>query len=1188
MRELETQSILVFSEPWSDHRGELVRELRVDELQETIEHLELLISKQEEMQRRIGSLNYLRTKTSASIWSWLSPVLLSLGLILTAIGFFAIPSVATAFVGVSVAIIGGWTGWRRRQRHLRLQKRLMTVRQVLEQASEVQEDAQNKVVEILSDLPVIEGRLTRPSESLLKDIKLLRDTYERLCAVRGRTRSLEQEIAHWRHQIRRTATAVGVHVLSTSEQLFELMCRKLADARENERVVEHARQRLRDGIEPSIKAIHEEEQAIREELECLETRLAYLGEGDFQRGIQRLKERVDAREQAEALRDRLSDQCPDLESMKREIIEAGAGIADKVAIRIEQLNEEREQIQEEIEAKREEMEYYPPVFPSVDEPIRRFLLYAGQSADEFLIASAKMADNALRGEEIPDTDSTGLPARVVIIFEEWWKEYQQREKPFVVKHDTDGIKGRFLTPSVYLDTAVQEIRVHVPAQFYPADVGGQACIEILGVESHISPQNNRLRVYEYEEGLVQTEAQDISLPAPAEGYEIQLRVEKRVLHSWEIHGISIDKPYMAFEQPSGRLIVDEELPRKEIWLVSPMYVPPGLSQAIVEEDILYGSWRNYRYYALNLRNVHTLRLCDAQGQELSIPISAARTPTIEFVGGEILEGAESNGAIVYLGTPPSIVIPLESNGERRAWRISVRSEEGSIPEGSRHYILSDLQETAELDEEHAGEIGLADERFLGQNPVGRFMVRVKGPRKLEERFTFCVVPDLKVQFDRDIYPPFEGPEEPNVEVIISTDRSVTFMPLRGSRLPGVDDVCRIQIGHTENAVQGVLHCHSDRQDCTLPLTVYIPKVSWRLQGLADDRFTSWQNQIEEVWAPGWEDAEEFLLDVKMPPSCQGQARLTCGSHKILGEVREGVVRFDLHRFADTLRTGPSLQTFEITAPELGPSMKEIQLFRIRPRWEVENIVCDRQEIQDEKRILHLHWVENGEVNPRVVRLWRLSDPEASVAVEYVEEDACEITICRDIQEVPPGRYLVQIDVEAEWSSGTELPPSSENAPNSKIIVIKTRFRCAQHGCDFWTDNRRETLAHFEECHINSFAQHLTYDELRQHGVSLPTKIYRCHYCGDYVRADTNYPDNPTSKIEQHIKNDCRSAPRGPEPPQIRFTVVRDVDEIRRELFPNLPRLYKCRKCGHHFEKLDVSIVIEHLATRHKMEVYTVE
>ncbi len=157
--------------------------------------------------------------------------------------------------------------------------------------------------------------------------------------------------------------------------------------------------------------------------------------------------------------------------------------------------------------------------------------------------------------------------------------------------------------------------------------------------------------------------------------------------------------------------------------------------------------------------------------------------------------------------------------------------------------------------------------------------------------------------------------------------------------------------------------------------------------------------------------------------------------------------------------------------------------------------------------------------------------------------------------------------------------------SATMSKIRAFFKCKK--CDFITDSEGEALLHMK-IHLFELIPHLSYRELYERfSDSLPFSIYQCSYCNYYVSADD--AENPTSKICSHIELDCQKVEREHEFGliKIKFRVVSDPYEIRKNVISGLPHIYKCRICGKEFQGDNGELRLNHLQENHKSEIFEV-
>ena len=895
------------------------------------------------------------------------------------------------------------------------------------------QEIQVEISEILKDFPIDERVIERPQPELVHNLKQLCDDYVTIRHLRETKNSVEKKNNEQINRIESAAQAVGVDITGNVQFIIADMRNKLADAQRNKQTADQAEQQIKE-IENNIRELTAEKDALFEELQEIDERLAKLGNGDVQFGVEQLKQRRDAQLKAQSLRNNLMRRYPDLGSLEREKDEAQRNGTDESYYISEKdsSNVKFEQIKQEIAELVEELKQIQIPFSSVDEPTRRFLLYGGDAASDFLVQSVQMMNQTEKEKNAPSADEIGLPERVVTRFEEWWGGF------IIIDGDKeeDVIKEQeiFRIPVIYLDTALSEIEVHFPPQRISGETA-RLCLVINEdkPDSHKEP----LKVYRYDKDLLETEELDFSLPFPSNHYEFTLKNDNQVIERWDIQGISPDRPFMAFNYDSKKLIKEEELPREQIWILLHDGFNLEPSRSIIEEAYLREKWREHKYRALDLSDVNQLDLVDKQGEKKSIPISREKIlePTLY---SEPLIGCRSEEGAIYVGEPPSILVPIKSDTEISGWIISIPKSNANTLDESKHYRLTD-EEIFSIDEkENVLKISLSDEKYMGKTPVGRFTVRLRNNvRHIDKSFSFCVVPHLTIGFDKDIYLPCES-DTSQVYLRLGVSDQMEFESQSPAKIiGGKDRSYRIKTASSEHNIHGILrYPPSDSDLITIPITIGIPRLTWRLDGLPGNKYSSESNRMEEIWIGDLEKAGESLsLIVSMPHSICGQGQLSlCNSEQgSETKITEGKAIFNLLRFSDTLKgSDESLQTFELTVPDSETSIDHVPLFRIRTIWGVEDLKC-KISMDDEARILNIWWGEKGKAENRVVRLWGLKSGEA-IYEEQIMKDRFSVTIAKPIKDIPDGRYLIQIAEEDPWS-GTTIQFPGENAPNTRVVCI---------------------------------------------------------------------------------------------------------------------------------------------------------
>lgn len=212
----------------------------------------------------------------------------------------------------------------------------------------------------------------------------------------------------------------------------------------------------------------------------------------------------------------------------------------------------------------------------------------------------------------------------------------------------------------------------------------------------------------------------------------------------------------------------------------------------------------------------------------------------------------------------------------------------------------------------------------------------------------------------------------------------------------------------------------------------------------------------------------------------------------------------------------------------------------------------------------------------------------SVLIGFDEKRARKVSIRakESVLAIPLREFVDSPEVE-DRSSEYFLKIWMDSQSCDVALLPKSKFRCAQASCDFVAMNLEAMTEHVKVEHLQLFISPLNYFELREYNSSLPQRIYKCSYCPKYVPSD-DYFHSPTNSICRHIEVDCPNVDRSSGPPRILFSVVTDAEEIRRDVFADLPHIDKCILCERRFPNPTEQVLIKHLIDQHANDLYRYE
>jgi hypothetical protein len=628
---------------------------------------------------------------------------------------------------------------------------------------------------------------------------------------------------------------------------------------------------------------------------------------------------------------------------------------------------------------------------------------------------------------------------VLRAFDEWWSLYCECKQAAEDFDDGERVDGqRFWAPSIGLERSLTEITLQVRSQrCFASSSRDQLYLEILGGDPQ-QRQSISLPVYRDGDQFYSTETETYPLAFPAQAYTCRLRDRDGVLREWNLRAAREEAECFLFVTQSGRLVSEGPVPRTMVWVVS-RHVEPADDELVRESGNLYGQWHKYRYWVVDLEEVDELRLVDPDGVEVVLPVTVQAPVDLGFVGGHPVTGVTSEDVPVYSGSPPCIRIPLKNELDLEQWRLAIYSTQNEFREILAYYRLSDVSEALET---HVTEgwvdIDLTHPQLLDVNPIGTYQISLRNRPYVHWREKLCLVPQLTVAFEKAVYCPYEVDQPSQVSATVTVDKSASFTPHPSTTLSKVrTGQVRLKATTAKSTLRCGVGYRKTSADAALLLTLSmrIPKIRWRFQGMDASNQNDWHDTLEDLWLGDYEKSNDIFLVVDVGGVEEGSVQLALPEHTSTSRVqslREGRARFDFLPFRDELRTMGGLQTVALAIADL--NRDRVPLFRVRTRWEAVDIECV-QRSEGNGVILDVSWTELGksEDKSKIIRLWKvMSSAERPVVQQQVSGTSHQIRISRN--KLAADNYIIELVLEDPWSSTLPARPVS-GAPNTQRITI---------------------------------------------------------------------------------------------------------------------------------------------------------
>lgn len=628
-------------------------------------------------------------------------------------------------------------------------------------------------------------------------------------------------------------------------------------------------------------------------------------------------------------------------------------------------------------------------FLNIDVPVRRFLLYGGPLAVDLLDRVLDLIRAYQDTGMVLKPDEIGLPPYIVLGFKRNAEHFARRPGAATT---TRRIRRAQVVFDPWSPLGIEVVLPPVPhsleGAFWRVSGGDEV---------------RRVDASHYEE-------RSLAL-ARSKAWTVELHHGIRTELSQQFEGFG-DYPALFFDPDNGNLLVPASGLRRESVVV---LTPEGGSVLGIDTDgtqvaphlveelpALTGAWSSYqaRHIALD-----GLRLLDVAEQAETAPDRAGRRVSVQppaerpqLVTEPVPSVSTSEGLPVF-DRVPVLSVPVLGELQASQWMVRI-SVDGQVHRVS----LADMPPT---------EGGFDLSGLVRQTHVPIHLV-VQGSLGSDLRTSFVVVPGLQISRpERLIFP---GDPTGSVRAVLADGTVVTeAVPERSDEVPVV-------VGNATT------------QECAL--VVRVARVMWavtddsgRFSTMAPDRLHIVDADIERgvaALAVRTGDRDHPL-----------QLVLRAGNENL---QRTDIVRpgrqegrwiFDLARFADNVRQSDAA-AFELT---LDVGARPVTVATIGRTLDIRRLEAHSRVAADAV-FVHIEMDMRRAVQGRVLRFWpldRVWAPPHAVALPDDTTDAFDVDA--DVEQLPPGRYLVQLALDDGWSR-PRFPGIGE--PGTTVLAVGTR------------------------------------------------------------------------------------------------------------------------------------------------------
>lgn len=663
----------------------------------------------------------------------------------------------------------------------------------------------------------------------------------------------------------------------------------------------------------------------------------------------------------------------------------------------------------------------------LSKPIQRFLRFGGNVATDFVARCLELFNVTTEDE----TFEFDLPERVRQAFWQWREKHEEQLQKRLSRPPI-----RLQKPILTIAPYSTGISLYLPPQQLPTQNAPQELIWKISSDNHVQRVNcNRQRG---ESGYAYAPLQDVFVRPEAQ-YRIQLEANGDVLQTWLIDGIG-DPPLLIFEPyddyGGDTLTQDERHHPGRRWLLYPQdfqLTAPG--RKIRDLPGLAGNWQSYRLEEWELQSGE-LKLVHEQKKTYSFPLireSGRRPPRL--IGENRLQLFATRADFpLYNGRPPHLIIPTT---QPHRWRVAIRAEGASQPDGYQHYQVSKLpfvQRNGEL------WIDLASQELLGDSPIGKFEIVARGPLGRSRSLGLRIVPHLEIAGHDAMY--LAEANQP-ASFRVACDKQ---MWLRQS--PPQEGVDIQEDGTTEDKRSYTILVQSHIQQLSLqlshergpkiPLTLPIHRLRWGIKRESGIE-TQWHTRPYAFYPDGLPASAELRINVPLVADelLQVGWRLIKADGKVLRQVNPGELRVQRRMRVSMIEVMATWREYQETLCWQIIIQKEnvelpivVDTFYLLPELNLGDL--DYQWNTGAEQVhLTLCW-EQPQLGSRQLRLWPLDRPWAKPVTRLIQTTDTLTEWQFTNEELPTEAYLAEITIHNPWASQRPQRPKHEQ-PNTLFI-----------------------------------------------------------------------------------------------------------------------------------------------------------
>ncbi len=647
-------------------------------------------------------------------------------------------------------------------------------------------------------------------------------------------------------------------------------------------------------------------------------------------------------------------------------------------------------------------------------PIRRYIKYLGDDAEEFLLNLREFM-LAVENKEISKEESFTMFPSIQPRFIE--RYFIWRELPRATKVNARRGRVLFANPKLKIDITGMGIYIVLPAQrindTYEDKVEWQLLYGNGAQNSHVTIAD----LYRKDGAIVSEEK--IMPVGPSPVYTINLYLEGELINNWEFKGIKDDSDYICFNK-NNELIKTDYLPKQSITLVCTDDLCIYNSGITIIEIPPLTRWHGFKFYRVDLEGANILSLYSENRIDERIDIDVRVNKKPSLVGGRLIFNEDpdenlSNNSYVEL---PAVSIYREKNmsleSQCELWTFSIENKQKN---DISTISLSDVGTIKEYDDMIL--IPLDNPRLIKKGNYGDYTIKLVGRHGQRGRFYLRYIPEIEIYIEPDAFWPYGTVgyklkhfycHHPSYVDLDFDNATFEYKEIINGR-----EYSKFQILDDSYILYGKIVINSRYKVPDINFRTYIRPIYWGWMGLDGRGSITWSNKCHIMSLADIETENDVFLIVGMGigswESLKIHLKLVDGNRMIYQDevlkIGKGdIVSVSMNRYLTTIQDNECDSSYLIMdiCPDNMDTMTQVVIAKIQ-----DEIVYRNMEVKNEADRLLVTWDEGGSRADRELVIYNYYMPWYPPETIYIEDGVMEKGIDLDELALPsPGRYGIKL------------------------------------------------------------------------------------------------------------------------------------------------------------------------------------